>query len=309
MGPDPKKTKKKRNQKEELAALMDASKSHEEALSGARRQLRTVVKVVAIFLVVLWGVSTALYSGLSSWVPIYVASAITVAILVSAYLIRRNFQKSEAMGAMLADGNELSKADREARIASLQKGVDKGEAAAVITKAQLEMQESPKDALATLEKLDLAKAQKVIANQVRGMRAMIHLNFGDCSKARELADEIALDKTPDLKSRANLAGVVAEAWSRSGNPIEGGELLDKYDPNEKGFDEIRVQLYRARVFSAVHKNDLAGMKKAMKLLSEISPQLLITFVSGKRIHPLLQQEARRRLEKSGLIPRQRVVGR
>src|SRR5262249_10659882 len=149
--------------------------------------------------------------------------------------------------------------------------VQKGDAAAIIAKAQLEMQESPKDALATLEKVDLEKAQKMIASQVRAMRAMIHLTIGDVSAARELAEQIDLQKAADLKMRANLAGVVAEAWARSGNPIEANQLLDKYDPTDKDFDEMKVQLYKARVFACVHQNDLKGMRRALKLLEEISP--------------------------------------
>jgi hypothetical protein len=112
-----------------------------------------------------------------------------------------------------------------------------------------------------------------------------------------------------LKLRANLAGVVAEAWARSANPIEANELLDKYDVNDKEFEEVKVQLLRARVFAAVHANDLPKMRRALKQLEEISPQLLALFVGQKRIHPLLQQEAKKKLEKSGLMPKQRIMAR
>jgi hypothetical protein len=48
------------------------------------------------------------------------------------------------------------------------------------------------------------------------------------------------------------------------------------------------------------------MKRALKALEEISVQLLTTFVGGKRVHPLLAKEARKRLERSGAVPRPRI---
>jgi hypothetical protein len=110
---------------------------------------------------------------------------------------------------------------------------------------------------------------------------------------------------PDSKSRANLAAVVAEAWARSGNPIEATEQLAKYDPDDAELKEVRLQLLRARAFAAAHKNDVQAMKRALKQLEEISPQLMAMFV-GRRVHPLLEQEAKRLLERSGVLPKAKV---
>jgi hypothetical protein len=154
-----------------------------------------------------------------------------------------------------------------------------------------------------LEKVDLQKAQKLVAAQVRAMRAMIHLNLGEVKASREIVEQLDLKVAPDPKTRANLAAVQAEAWARSGNPIEAGELLDKYDPEEKDFDDVKLQLYRARVFACAHKQDLPGMRRALKALTAISPQLAAMFVGQKRVHPLLEKEARKLLEKSGLVPK------
>ncbi len=49
------------------------------------------------------------------------------------------------------------------------------------------------------------------------------------------------------------------------------------------------------------------MRRYLKLLIEISPQLAGMFVGQKRIHPLLQKEARRLLEKAGMMPRQKIM--
>lgn len=300
--------KKKRKAQEDLQALADTSRARGDAMASARRQIQTAARVAGIALVVIWLLALGFWSGLDSMVPLYVAGSLTVVIAVVAVLVRRNLAKSEELGDMLGDGADLSPEERAERIAKLEARVDKGEAAAIMAMAQLQMQDEPKSALATLEKANLDKGPKLVAHQVRGMRGMIHLNLGDVKAARELADEIDLAKMPDPKSRANLVGVVAEAWARSGNPIEASELLDKYDPEEKDFQDVKVQLLRARVFTSAHRNDLNGMKRAMKGLEELSPQLLAIFVGQKRVHPLLQKEARKRLEKSGLVPRQRIQG-
>lgn len=301
--------KGKRRAKEERAALTDMARSKADALGSARQQIRTAAKVAIIAALVIWLLAAGFASGFKSAIPLYIAGALTALMAGAAVMIRRNLGRSEELGAMLADGGDLSPEARAERIGKLAERVSKGDAGAIIAKAQLEMQESPREALATLEKVDLEKVQKVIAAQVRAMRAMIHLNLGEVAAARELVDGIDLQKAPDLKSRANLAGVVAEGWARSGNPIEASELLDKYDPADKDFEELKIQLLRARVFACVHRNDLNGMRKAIKSLEEISPQLMAAFISQKRIHPLLQQEAKKRLEKSGLMPRPRILAR
>lgn len=297
---------KQKQAAEELKSLANTDKAREDAVANVTRQLKTVVKVAVIVLIVTWLLALGFWSGLQSNIPLYVAAVMTAVMIGAAIFIKRNFDKSQEFGALLGEGSNLSDEERAARIAKLDAKVDKGDATAIMTKAQLQMQDAPRDALQTLEKVDLAKANKMIGTQIRGMRAMIHLNLGEIQAARALADDVDLAKTADPKSRGNVAAIVAEAWARSGNPIEAAELLDKYDPDDKNFEDIRVQLLRARAFASAHKKDITGMRRALKLLSEISPQLLALFVGQKRIHPLLEKEARKRLEKSGLMPRQRV---
>lgn len=275
-------------------------------LAQVRGQLKTAAKVVAVAVVVVWLLALGFWSGLDSTIPLYVAGVLTAAVGVAVFLVRRNLAKSEAYGELMAGGAELTDEQRAERLQKLEADAAKGDANALMAKAQLEMEKDPRQALATLEKVDLEKAQKLVGAQVRAMRAMLHLNLGDVKDARELADVIDMSKAPDTKSRANLASVVAEAWARSGNPIEATELLAKYDADDKELAELRIQLLRARAFAGAHKNDLNAMRRAVKLLATESPQLLAMFVGQKRIHPLLEQEAKKQLEKSGLAPRQRV---
>lgn len=300
--------RKKGRAGKDLSQVTDLKRARSDALASARGQIRTIAKVAIGFVVVVWLLAAGFASGLSTLIPYYVALGLTAVLGVGALLVRRNLGKSEALGQLIAEGTDLSAEERASRIAKLEAQVEKGDIGSIIAKAQLQMQESPKEALETLEKVNLEKAAKVMANQVRAMRAMIHLNLGEVKSARELAEAINLEKTPDLKSRANLAGIVAEAWARSGNPIEASDLLDKYDPDDKDFSDVRVQLFRARAFASAHQNKLDRMRRALKQLEDLSPQLLAIFVGQKRVHPLLQQEAKKRLEKTGLIPKVKIQG-
>ncbi|MEL6188338.1 MAG: hypothetical protein AAFU79_27255 [Myxococcota bacterium] len=291
--------------KAELERLTDTSAQRENAMVEARKQVQNLARLGVGAVIVIWLLAVGFWSGLESTIPLFVAAALTVAVAVVAFLVRRNLGRSEELGALMGDGS-LDEEERARRVAKLEARVEKGEHAAILARAQLEMQDDPRAALATLEQADLDKGQKMVINQIRGMRGMLHLNFGELKAARELAEAIELEKTPDLAARANLAGVVAEAWARSGNPIEADELLDKYDAADPKFSDVRVQLLRARAFVGAHRNDLAKMRKALKALEEMSAQLLAAFVGGKRVHPLLVKEARKRLERSGAIPKPRV---
>jgi hypothetical protein len=298
---------RKRNRvREEREVLAELAKPKGDGIASAKGQLRTAAKATAVILGVLWVLAIGFWSGLDTRVPVYVALGLTAAVGVASLLIVRNLKRSEQLGALLSGDDKLSPEQRTQQLAELETRVEKGDAGAILAKAQLLMQESPKEALQVLEKVDLEKANKLIALQVRATRAMIHLNLGEVKAARELADGVDLAKAPDPKTRGTLSAVVAEAWARSGNPIEANELLDKYDPEDKDFEDAKMQLLRARVFACAHKQDLNGMRRALKALVEVSPQLAAMFVGQKRIHPLLEKEARRMLEKSGLVPRQKM---
>jgi hypothetical protein len=299
------KVSKKQREKDDREALKALARPKGDALGQARRQLLTAAKVALGVVVVSWALAFGFYSGLDSVIPLWVAGVLTLAVAIAAFLVRRNLTKSEEMGALLT-GDEMSDEERSVRLGKLEAKVEKGDSAAILAKAQLEMQDDPRAALVTLEKVDLEKAQKLIALQVRAMRGTIHLQLHEVGKARELADQMDLAKAPDPKTRAGFAAVVAEAWARSGNPIEAGELLDKYNEDEKDLADVRLQLLRARAFTCAHRQNIQGMKKALKSLQEISPQLAAMFVGQKRIHPLLEQEAMRLLQKSGLAPKAKV---
>ncbi|MGH7327757.1 MAG: hypothetical protein ACREJX_05345, partial [Polyangiaceae bacterium] len=76
-------------------------------------------------------------------------------------------------------------------------------------------------------------------------------------------------------------------------------------PEDPEFSESRTQMYRARAFAYAAVNDNKAMSRALKKLSDVSQHLLAMFV-GKKIHPLLEREAKQILMRSGAVPRKMV---
>jgi hypothetical protein len=69
---------------------------------------------------------------------------------------------------------------------------------------------------------------------------------------------------------------------------------------------MRVQMWRARAFACAGAGDMKGAARALKKLIDVNPQLLGMFVGAKKIHPMLQQEAKQLLMRSGAVPRKMV---
>jgi len=99
--------------------------------------------------------------------------------------------------------------ERKAALAQLDASYRKNDTTAIFARAQLEMQDDPKKALATLERIDLSKVLGTVADETRAQRAMIHLTMGDVGPARQLVDNIDLGRQRDAKTRAMLTAVCA----------------------------------------------------------------------------------------------------
>src|SRR5690606_7051617 len=106
-----------------------------------------------------------------------VPAVLTVAVVgVLLYTLR---QAKKARGvANILRGVESAE-DRKAALEKLETGFKKGDPARVFAQAQLEMQEDPRKALATLETIDLGKVMAPVADEARSQRAMIHLMLGE----------------------------------------------------------------------------------------------------------------------------------
>ena len=215
----------------------------------------------------------------------------------------RYVKKTQALGALLR-GADTEEGRKEA-LERLGTDFKKGDTQATLARAQLEMQEDPKKALATLESIKLDKVMAPVAGQVRAMRAMIHLTLGETTEARALVDELDLGKQQEPKTRVMFATVAGEAWARTGAAKKAVETLELFNPEDPEYGEMRAQMWRARAFAYAATNDMKGAGRALKKLGDMSPQLLGMFV-GKKVHPLLEREAKQLAMRMGAVPRKMV---
>jgi len=238
--------------------------------------------------------------------PLLVAAIVTVVIAGAGVWMIRYVRKSEALGAILR-GAETNEGRKEA-LKKLETDFKKGDVQATMARAQLELQEDPKKALETLEAIDLSKQMTPVADQVRALRASIHLTLGEAQKARALADQLELGKQQEPKTRAMFAAVAGEAWARTGNGKKALEVLELFDVDADDMGEMRIQILRARAFAYASVGDMKGAERVLKKLADTNINLLAMFV-GKKIHPLLERAARNLLMRSGAVPRKMVTKR
>jgi hypothetical protein len=259
--------------------------------------LRVGLPLVGFWLLALFIGKTWAYAGMG---------AITVAAM-ALVLWAINFANKTRAVADIVKGADTPQARKEA-LSKLDTDFKKGDTAAIFAKAQLQLHENPRIALQTLEQIDLAKVMAPIADEARGQRAMIHLVLGEAERARQLADNIDLSRHQQPKTRASLVTVISEAWARTGQGKKALDTLSVFDPEDPEFAELKAQLYRAQAFAYASVNDTKGIRKALRKLIEINPQLLGGFLV-KKIHPLLEREAKELLKRSGAVPKKMMVKR
>jgi hypothetical protein len=273
-------------------------------------QLKQLATRLAIPVVGGWilcgSIAMFVYSTVAKWLLLGIPIVITL--LAAGLLVFALKQAKKARGVASILGKVETEEDRQAAIAELEVASKKNDTAAIFAKAQLELQSDPKQALATLERIDLSKVMAPIADEARGQRALIHLMLGDVSEARTLVSNIDLKRHQEARTRAMLASVTAEAWARGGESKKALETLGLFDPEDAVYEQLRPQLFRAYAYAYAYTNDLNGMRRMLKKLVAIDARLLGGFMT-KRTHPLLQKEAKKLLEQSGQIPRKMMVQR
>jgi hypothetical protein len=297
---------KKKKKKQSLAAMQQELR--DIATSGDAPEkppvdFKKVFQRVGLLLAAIWIAAVAFLH----WtvIPVYVAGGLTVLAIGLGVWVVRWVNRSRELGALLRAAGKTEEGRKEA-LKKLEADYKKGDVQATIARAQLQMQEDPRAALTTLESVDLNKQLTPMADQVRCLRATIHLQLGEPQEARLLVDKMELGKQQDVKTRAMFAAVAGEAWGRTGQAKKAMELLELYNPEDPEYAEMRVQMWRARAFAAAGASDMKGAGRALRKLAEVSPQLLGMFVSAKRVHPLLQQEAKQLFMRSGAVPRKMV---
>jgi hypothetical protein len=280
------------------------------SIPDTRDQMKQLLGRLAIPVVAAWVlfglIAAIVYS--KTWKIILLSVPAVVTLLAIGLVVFALRQAKKARGVAGILSNVETDADRKAAIEKLEASSNKNDPAAIFAKAQLELQEDPKKALKTLERIDLGKVMSQVADEARGQRAMIHLMLGDVSEAKTLVSGIDLKRHQEPRTRAMLAAVAAEAWSRSGDAKKAVETLSLFDPEDQAFAELRPQLYRALAYAYAYTNDIQGMRRALKKLASHDVRLLGGFLM-KRTHPLLQKEAKKALEQSGQVPRKMIVQR
>lgn len=273
-------------------------------------QIKTLVQRLAIPVIGGWilcgSISMFVYSTVAKWILLGIPTVVTLLAVGLLVFALRQAKKARGVASIL--GKVETDEDRKAAIAELEVASKKNDTAAIFAKAQLELQSDPKQALKTLERIDLAKVMAPIADEARGQRALIHLMLGDVSEARTLVSNIDLKRHQEPRTRAMLASVSAEAWARGGDSKKALETLGLFDPDDDVYEQLRPQLFRAYAYAYAYTNDLSGMKRMLKKLVAIDARLLGGFMT-RRTHPLLMKEAKKLLEQSGQIPRKMMVQR
>lgn len=233
----------------------------------------------------------------TGWISKAIAGVLTIAFAVVLGYVWRRLQRTRKV-VDIVRGADTAEARKDA-ISKLETDFKKDDASAIMAKAQLQMQDDPREALRTLETVKLDKVMPQEADEVRVQRAMVHLMFGEIENARELVDRVDIERHKDAKSRATVAAIIAEAWARSGQAKKAVELLDKLTI-DKELEDIRPQLLRARAFAYAWANRAKLMKQTLKELQALNPQFLSGFITKKKhpmgvaprgVHPILEKEA------------------
>ena len=288
--------KKKKSAAEVQKELRELSTPEERPPVDLKKIYRNIAIVVAI----VWVIAL-----IAPWWPAKaIAGVLTVVAAVAAVWLNRYVKKTAALGALLKSAD--SEEGRKKALEQIDAQFKKSDTQALIAKAQLQLQDDPRAALATLESINVDKELGPIAGQVRAMRAMIHLQLGELPEARALADKLELGKQQEPKTRVMFAAVAGEAWARTGQAKKAVDTLELFNPEDPEMGEMRAQLWRARAFAYAATSDTKATARAVKKLAEMNPHLLGMFIGQKKVHPLLEREAKQVVMRMGVVPRKMV---
>lgn len=217
-------------------------------------------------------------------------AVLTVAILGGLGWVWRLSRSQRNVMTLLQSGATSPEA-RKLALAQLQAS-DKGGKDVLnrIARAQLEAQEDPDQALATLEGIDLDKVPGPAADEVRTLRAQMCLFKNRIKDARVLVDDIKLSNAGNAQSRAMMVAVVAEAWARSGKHEAAVNLLADIKLEDPEVAPVKVLLLMARAFAHFADGKRERARKDLENLMKIDLNLLGRFVKpGPGIHLELQR--------------------
>ncbi len=278
----------------------------------SRENLKKMAPRLGIPVLLIWIVALLV----PGWIPLVLALLATL-VLAGVVWWAVRFARKSGKVADIVRGADTAEARKEA-LAKLDSEFKDDDTAAIFAKAQLQMQDDPREALATLETIKLDKVMAPMADQARSQRAMIHLMLGETSDARALVDKIDLSQHKDARMRATMAAVIGEAWARSGQAKKAVELLETFDPDDAEYANLKPQLLRALAFAYSWSSKTKQMKQVLRKMKSVNVQLLMGFITKKKnpggvnprgVHPSLEKEAYKMVMASGAVPRKMQVRR
>jgi hypothetical protein len=267
-----------------------SSPTETPTIGGFRRKNIIIIGVVAA---AIW--AFAIQTG--SLILMGIVGGLTLllaGLLVWALLLMR---RQKRLNAMLEGAVASPEARREA-MAKLENAKDAKEIPNVFARAQLTAADDPARALEMLEAIEIKNVPPQMQDDFAYLRAQLCLNFGRAKDARPMVDYINLENPQRKEQRSMLAGVVAEAWARTGKHQDALKLLDtvKID-SEK--DEVQFQLQVAKAFALFASGKTRAAKEELERIAAPDVNRLGRFVAPQfKVHPNLQRLAREIAQKN-----------
>ncbi len=276
-----------------MAKESDAAVTPDEATDAPVAQPPGGIKRKNLILI---GVVTALVWAFAfqtgSTVLLIIVGVLTAALAAVLIWAFRMIRKNRNLVGMLQGATESPEARREA-LAKLSAGKDASSPTNLFARAQLLAQDDPKAALKLLEPVALTAFPAAMQDDVSLLKAQLFLSFGRTQDARKCADSMNLDNPDRKEIRPYAAGIVAEAWGRTGKSKEALALLETVELPKKNSEQIAVQLRIARVFAKFAANQRGPARAELNALAEEDVNYLGRFLSPQfRVHPELQKLAR-----------------
>lgn len=264
---------------------------------------KAIAQIAAGF-VVLWVTAGMSMQWVGYWGIGVVAVLTLIAIGFGIYVYRMTSKSREIVSLMKGATDE---GGRKAALAALADGAGK-DAMKALAQAQLLAASDPIEAQKVLESIDINKAPSAVRDDVRSQLALMYLRDNRVKDARELTDEIRLDRQPNPQAKALYAAVSAEAMARTGSPEESRKLVETYAAEKVESPDARAMLLRAQVYTfiALKKRGLAT--RAMEDMAAIEPNLLGAFLQ-KGTPPELMKIARQVAAGVGLAPKMKMQRR
>ena len=259
--------------------------------------------IIAVAFVVLWVTAFMVLSfdedGVVGWISVSVVGALTLAAIGFGIYVWRLTRKSRGIVDILAQATDEE--GRKRALEQLQEG-DAADALNALARSQLMAREDPKQAMEILEGIDLDKAPAVVQDDVRANLGFLYLMNGRAKAARELADDLRLDRQPNAKAKGMYAAVMAESFARTGKADEAKKLVETYDAEDPEYGDVAAMLYRAQVYTFFALKKKGRAAKAMNALARTDPNMVAPFLQGK-VRPQLKKMAMDALRSMGMAPR------